>query len=55
MFVFYDWPFPHVYFAKNIAYFAFNSWLSFQRLCRLLWGCHFNLVKNKKIGLSVTR
>jgi len=27
-----------VYFAKNAAYFPFNSWLSFQRLCRLLWG-----------------
>ena len=37
MFVFYDCPFPHVYFAKNAAYFPFNSWLSFQRLCRLLW------------------
>jgi len=36
MFVFYDWP--HVYFAKNVAYFPFNSWLSFQRLSRLLWG-----------------
>jgi len=41
MFVFYDWPFPHVYFAKNVAYFTFNSWLSFQRLCRLLWGYTF--------------
>jgi len=38
MFVFYDWPFPHVYFAKNIAYFPFNSWLSFQRLFHLLGG-----------------
>jgi len=38
MFVFYDWPFPHVYFAKNVAYFPFNSWLSFQRLWRLLLG-----------------
>jgi len=38
MFVFYDWPLAHVYFAKNVAYFPFNSWLSFQRLCRLLWG-----------------
>jgi len=27
-----------VYFAENVAYFHFNSWLSFQRLCRLLWG-----------------
>jgi len=35
MLVFYDWPFPHVNFAKNAAYFPFNSWLSFQRLCRL--------------------
>jgi len=37
MFVFYDWPFPHVYFAMNVAnsIFPFNSWLSFQPLCRL--------------------
>ena len=28
MFVFYDWPFPHVYFAKNVAYFPFNCWLA---------------------------
>ena len=27
-----------LYFATNVAYFPFNSWLSFQRLCRLLWG-----------------
>ena len=40
MSVFYDWPFPHMYFAKNVAYFPFNSWHSFQRLCHLLWGCH---------------
>ena len=32
----------HVYFAKNVAYFPFNSWLSFQRLCRLLWGFLLN-------------
>ena len=39
MFVFYDWSFSTpVYFAKNVAYFLFNSWLSFQRLCRILWG-----------------
>ena len=38
MFVFYDRPFPRVYFAKNVAYFPFKSWLSFQRSCRLLWG-----------------
>jgi len=41
MFVFYDWPFPHVYFAKTVVYFPFNSWLSFQRLCRLLWECNY--------------
>ena len=42
MFVFYDWPFLHMYFAKNVAYviFHFNSWLSFQWLCSLLWGYH---------------
>ena len=33
-----------VYFAKNVANFPFNSWLSFQRLCRLLWGYHFHFV-----------
>ena len=38
MLLFYNCPFPHVYFAKNTAYFPFNSWLSFQRLCRLSWG-----------------
>ena len=27
MFVFYDWPFPHVYFSKPVAYFPVNSWL----------------------------
>ena len=45
MFVFYDWPFTHMcraYYAKNAAYFPFNSWLSFQRLCRLLWGLLFS-------------
>jgi len=26
--------------ANNVAYFPFNFWLSFQRLCRLLWGCY---------------
>jgi len=42
MFVFYDWPFLHVYFAKNVAdsVVPFYSWFCFQRLCRLLWGCH---------------
>ena len=28
----------HVYFAQNVAYFPFDSWLSFRRPCRLLWG-----------------
>jgi len=23
MFVFYDWPFPHMYFAKNVASIIF--------------------------------
>ena len=27
-----------VYFAQNVAYFPFDSWLSFRRPCRLLWG-----------------
>ena len=33
MFVFYDWPFPLVYFANNednIIIFPFISWLSLQ-------------------------
>ena len=31
-----------VYFAKNVTeiIFPFSSWLSFQRLCRLLWVLH---------------
>ena len=32
--IFYDWLFSHM----CTLYFPFNSWLSFQRLCRLLWG-----------------
>jgi len=34
------------YFAKNVAYFPFNSWLSFQRLCRLLWGYMNNVTQS---------
>jgi len=41
MFVFYDWP---CVLCKNVAYFPFYSWLSFQRLCPLLWGYHFHFV-----------
>jgi len=33
------------YFAKNVAYFPFNSWLSFQRLCRLSWGYMNNVTQ----------
>jgi len=42
MFVVYDWPFPRMDFAKNVAdiIFHLNSWLCFQRLCRLLWRCN---------------
>ena len=36
-----------MYFAKNEAYFPFNYWLSFQRLCRLLWG--YKLADDMKI------
>jgi len=38
MFVFYDWPF-HTFCTKNVGsiIFRFNSWLSFQQLCHLLW------------------
>ena len=53
MFVFYDWPFPHVYFAKNVAYFRFNSWLSFQRLCHLLRGLIFS--GNPRTGTVCTQ
>ena len=54
MFLFYDWPFPHVYFAENVglAYFHFNSWLSFQRLCRLIWGYHFHFVDSNHASNS---
>jgi len=37
-----------MYFANNVAYFPFNCWLSFQRLCRLLWGCHFHFVNSNQ-------
>jgi len=30
--------------CKECSLFPFNSWLSFQRLCRLLWGYHFHFV-----------
>jgi len=30
-----------MYFAKNVAYFPFNFWLSFQRLSRLLCGYNY--------------
>ena len=56
MFLFYDWPFPHVYFAENVAYFHFNSWLSFQRLCRFLWGYRLGLqhsAAGKSVGLVI--
>jgi len=43
----------HVYFAKNVAYFPFNSWLSFQRLCRLLWGYHFHFVDSNTLQIIV--
>jgi len=47
-----------VYFAKNIAYFPFYSWLTFQRLRRLLWGlykvwCEKLLLKAKQLNHSV--
>ena len=52
MFVFYVWPFPlHTCVGllwKNVAYFPFNSWLSFQRLCRLLSGYHFHFVDSNQ-------
>ena len=39
MFVIYDWPFPHMCTLQRVQPIClFNSWLSFQRLCRLLWG-----------------
>ena len=45
MFVLYDWPFPHMCTVqKNVASFPFNFWLSFQRLCRLLWGFIFSML-----------
>jgi len=37
---FYDWPFPHMCTLHRMQpIYLFNSWLSFQRLGRLLWGC----------------
>jgi len=42
----------HVYFATNVAYFPFNSWLSFQRLCRLYGDIIFILSKIKKLNFT---
>ena len=50
MFVFYDRPFPHVYFAKNVACFPFNAWLSFQRLCQLFRGYLFCVQASYPVG-----
>ena len=41
----------HVYFAKNVTYFPFKSWLSFQRLCRLLLG--FKWGKRWRWGFAI--
>ena len=40
MFVFYEWPFPRVYFAKNVAniIFPLNYWLFFQWLVSSFMG-----------------
>jgi len=38
MFVFYEWPFPFANNVANIVFFSFNSWLSFQQLCRFFLG-----------------
>jgi len=53
MFVFYDWPFPHVCFAQNLAntIFTFNSWLSFQRVGRLSWGLALSLQQKRCASL----
>jgi len=39
-----------VYVAKTVANIIFpaNSWLSFQRLRRLLWGYHFHFVDSNR-------
>jgi len=53
MFVFYDWPFPHVCFEQNLAntIFTFNSWLSFQRVGRLSWGLALSLQQKRYASL----
>jgi len=35
-----------VLLCKECSQFPFNYWLSFQRLCRLLWGCTYMGVKH---------
>jgi len=38
-----------VYLAQNVVYFPSNFWLSFKRLCRLLWGYHFHFVDSNHV------
>ena len=55
MFVFYDWPFPHVYFAKNVANIIFPLILG-SVMPSVFWRCWFGsrkgirLVKNWVVG-----
>ena len=51
IFLFYDRPFLHVCNLEENILFRCNSWLSFQRLCRLLWG-YLYISKQYKIQLG---
>jgi len=42
MFVYYDWPFPHMCTLQRMQRISLFSWLRFQRLCRLLLGNNNN-------------
>ena len=66
MFVFYDWPFQHMYSAKNVAniVFPFNSWLSLTTMSCLLWGyaistadvaSHWPLAATEFVFISVSK
>jgi len=50
MFVFYDWPFQHMYSAKNVAniIFPFNSWLSFSDHVVFYGDVNFNFVDSNR-------
>jgi len=55
MIVFYDWPFPLVHFAKNVAnsqyYFPFYFLAQFSAIVSSFMGISFNINNKRPFGL----